>query len=186
MRHPPKSEVAFQFYPELMERSDAEVNLLVDQMSLDAELLKDLNGFLLSFLLTIRFNTLVDLDEVGALWERIRESNAITDFLLDHTTALQIHANTLQSQGWSALVAIVSEAWGSFNLGNENDSVVKVARESERFLTPEMAQRLIMGNPWLVSLHFLRCSSYTRDLLRQASTAAAARYQATLTSEGQS
>ena len=178
MSKPPSSNAHFALYPELVERSDIEFNLLMDQISLDPGRLKEVNEFLTSHLLGIRFNTLVDLDEVGALWEQIRESEYITDLLLDHTTALRIHADTLQAQGWEQLVQTIAQAWGAFNTTevSEEHSVVLYSKETERFLTAPKALALIKGNPWLVSLYLMRTTEHMRTLLKVAAEAAAARW----------
>lgn len=177
---PATSGVTPDFYPTLLMRSDAELALLIDQITLSPELLNDLNQFLVSNLLSIRFNALVDLEEIGAIWERIREHQYLTDLVIDHATALSIHANTLEPDGWNKLVEIVAQGWGSFNRPNvvASDSVVKFAKEEDRFLDPSKAAQLIHGNPWLLSLHFLRLSEHVRGILKQAADRAVTQWQA--------
>lgn len=175
MIQPPDPPNTFRHLNELMEYGDVELTALLDQIGRSPDSLLKVQEFLVGFLFTIRFNTLVDLDEVGELWEYLRSEEVLTDLVLDHTTVLVLHADTLQPQGWQLLTRAVADAWGCLNPDQVSPgvSVVHVAKETERFVRPSVALKLIRANPWLVSLYTLRQSTYVRRVMSEMATRAA-------------
>lgn len=159
----------------LQEVLDQDLDGILDQLGRNPESMVSVNVFFTMFLPSIRFNTLVDLDEVGSLWETVREDTDCTDLVLDYTTSLMFRVGTETLEGWTGLVSQLSKALGVFNLDNVEGpySVIHVGEETERFVRPDEMVKLLHGNPWLVGLYFLRHSAYCKRLMRESAIRAA-------------
>lgn len=154
---------------------DQDLDALLDQLGRNPDAMVAVNRAITVLIPSIRFNALVDLDEVGGLWETIRSDDNITDLVLDYTTSLVFRADADLNGGWPALARALADAWGCFN-PREIDSaysVVHVAEENERFVTPGEMSKLLLANPWLAGLYFIRMSSYSRRLMRDSAVRAA-------------
>lgn len=123
--------------------------------------------YLVSDLQSVRFNNLSDDLAITDLWNPIRDNGPVVDLLLDLTSALQLHAEALQKDGWRELNVLVSNAMGCFN----NDKVdgkhcaLDNDDERERYVDPKLALAFLNSNPWLITLFLLRRTATVRKLI---------------------
>jgi hypothetical protein len=123
--------------------------------------------YLVSDLQSVRFNNLADDLAITDLWNPIRDNAPVVDLLLDLTSALQLHAESIQKNGWQELGMLVSEAMGCFN----NDKVdtkhcaLDNDDERDRYVDPATALKFIRSNPWLMTLFLMRRTTAVRKLI---------------------
>lgn len=160
----------------LEDQFNLDLNFQLDMISRDPAALDQINQFLFGYVPSLRYHALADSDEVARLWTHIRSRDAVTDVVLDLTTSIVFTAN-LTDSSWENLVNGLAEAWGCFAAERGQDlSQIAQHEELERFAEKTGIANLIIANPWLVTLFFLRRSDYVSKHMAEAAIRAAQAY----------
>lgn len=162
----------------LEDQFNRDLTFQLDMVSRDPVALEQLNQFLFAYVPSLRFHLLIDADEIQRIWNHVRDREVVTDVLLDLTSSLVFTTNLTKSD-WSALIDRLATAWGCLIPSSaQQSSMVYVHEEQERFASKASLITLFTGNPWLVTLYFLRRSDYVSKHIAEAALRAAQAYQA--------
>lgn len=155
-------------YHALVAALDEDLAAQLEILSMNPESYHNVQRYLASDLQSLRFNMIADTRALSDTWRPIRDDDAVVDLILDLTTSVRFHVDTLHDQGWAALCLLVSNAMGCFNHAKVEslNCALDDSAERERFVTETAAAVLLQSNPWVVTLFLLRRTETVRTLVK--------------------
>ena len=146
---------------------DEDLKAQMDFLTISPDYHTRVNQYLVSDLQSVRFNNLADDLAITDLWNPIRDNQPVVDLLLDLTSALQLHAESIQKDGWREITLLVSNSMGCFNNDKvqEKHCALDNDDERDRYVDPPTALLFLQSNPWLVTLFLLRRTATVRKLI---------------------
>jgi hypothetical protein len=109
--------------------------------------------FLMEWIHNKRLYLVSDVQELGALWDSIRENENQVDFVV--TTTREFIARLGIDQAWDDVVSIVVKSITTFQGDEEAKYTAMDADTLKLFPTHELAEALYRANPWFVVLQLI-------------------------------
>ena len=122
---------------------------------------KTLRLYLSGPLQNIRFN-LFDQSAIDRTWADIRDSEVVTDLVLDLTTILRFHVGAIGDNAWKQLIRLTADAFSVFGNSSGTSSAIVNLDDERRYLNNENAVVFVDANPWLITLFLMRQTSVVK------------------------